>query len=139
MANKKSNKFAKVSPAATEVPAAEVKTEKAAPAAETVEEVKGVKEVMVAEPQAEAKASDNKKTEKKTSVKKTAEKSKDKFVVQFAGLEFDTQEIIERCKADYKSENSRKQVRSLEVYLKPDERKAYYVVNNKAEGRFIEL
>ena len=57
----------------------------------------------------------------------------------FKGKEYDTEEIVNMCKAAYKADNSRKQARSLEVYIKPEEDKAYYVVNGKGDGLSIDL
>ena len=143
MASKKTNKFANKANEdviETAAPVVENKTE-TAPVAEAV-----VKEEAVAEKKPASKKSAAKDTAAKeakdTGAKKAAAKTADKpskLVVQFAGKEYDSNDIVEMCKAAYKADNSRKQVRSIEVYVKPEENKAYYVVNGKAEGLFIEL
>ena len=143
MASKKTNKFANKANEdviETAAPVVENKTE-TAPVAEAV-----VKEEAVAEKKPASKKSAAKDTAAKeakdTGAKKAAAKTADKpskLVVQFAGKEYDSNDIVEMCKAAYKADNSRKQVRSIEVYVKPEESKAYYVVNGKAEGLFIEL
>ena len=72
-------------------------------------------------------------------VKKAPEKDTAKLFIEFGGNKFAADEIVEKCKAAYKADNSRKQVRSIEVYVKPEDNKAYYVVNGKADGLYIDL
>lgn len=103
---------------------AEVKTE------EVAAETKKRSRKPAAEKQ-ETKAA--KPAAKKSPAKKTASKPAEKKVVtkiQFGGNEFDTDAIIEACKADYKAKTNG-HVRSLSVYIKPEESAAYYVVNDK--------
>ncbi|MGN0632685.1 MAG: DUF6465 family protein [Oscillospiraceae bacterium] len=64
---------------------------------------------------------------KKAPAKKTAAKSAVK--VQFGGAEYDIDEIVATCKADYKTK-SKAAVKSINVYVKPEEATAYYVVND---------
>ena len=80
------------------------------------------------------------KTAAKASTKKTAAKaaktedSSIKSVLpieyQCKGGKYTGEEIVEKCKADYKA-GGRKQVHSIQVYVKGS--KAYYVVNGKSE------
>ncbi len=141
---KKTNKFANTKSEETIAPVAEVKTEETIKT--TAEPAEAPKtEVPKAEaPKAEAKTE---KAAKKPAAKKNAEKPAEKkaadktskVVIQFAGKEFNSEEIVEKCKAAYKGD-SRKQVKTIDVYVKPEESRAYYVVNGKAEeGSFIEL
>lgn len=76
------------------------------------------------------------KPEKKKSAatKKPAEKAaqktpKETVVVQFAGKEFDVEEIKAKVKADYKGKVKGK-VNILDIYVKPEDGAAYYVVND---------
>ncbi len=155
MASKKTNKFANKANEdviETAAPVVEEKKE-AAPVAEVAVKEAAVKETVAEKKPAEKKASEKKAAAKKAAAKDNAAEAKDvakksaaksadkasKLVVQFAGKEYDSNDIVEMCKAAYKADNSRKQVRSIEVYVKPEESKAYYVVNGKAEGLFIEL
>lgn len=136
---KKTNKFANTKSEETIAPVAEVKTE------ETIKTIAEPAEAPKTEaPKAEAKTE---KAAKKPAAKKNAEKPAEKkaadkaskVVIQFAGKEFNSEEIVEKCKAAYKGD-SRKQVKTIDVYVKPEESRAYYVVNGKAEeGSFIEL
>ena len=110
----------------------------------TVAETKAVKETEVkaekkAAPKAEKKAPAKKTAEKKAPAKKAAKApaKKETVVVQFAGKELDVEAVVEAAKADFKA-NNKGAVRSLNVYIKPEDNAAYYVVNSKVEGK-IEL
>lgn len=154
MANKKTNKFAnkaaevKTEPAvevkaeetpvaapAAEAPKAEAPAEKKAPAKKPAvkkEAVKEEKTVVKAEKPAAAK------TEKPAAKKAAPEKSA-KLFVEFNGNQYNSEEIIEKCKAAYKGD-SKKQVKTIEVYVNVSENKAYYVINGKSgENYYIDL
>lgn len=147
---RRNNKFANLTTVKEENKSAEtaVVTEAAAPAAEEVKvsaaPAAEVKTEAPAKKKPAAKKAPAKKAEKapeadeKPAAKKASDKAA-KVVVQFKGKEYDTEEIVNMCKAAYKADNSRKQVRSLEVYIKPEEDKAYYVVNGKGDGLSIDL
>lgn len=134
MANKKVNKYANVNA----VKNTENKSETAAVAPVAPVEVKAaapeVKAPVEAKPEVKAEAA---KEEKKPAAKKAADAAK--LFIEFGGNKFSADEIVEKCKAAYKADNSRKQVRSIEVYVKPEDNKAYYVVNGKADGLYIDL
>lgn len=103
----------------TEKKTEEVKTVAAAPAAEVKKEVK--KETKKA-PAKAAKAT------------KSAEKAENVFV-QFQGREFVVEEIIKAAKEAYSADGHKESdVKSLRLYIKPEENKAYYVINEKAAG-----
>ena len=122
----------------------------AAKAAETVKEAGNtVKEV--ASKTAEAaketvkvadKATETKDTVKKA-VKKTAAKVTEKknelvseVYVQFAGQEAKVDAVIERATQAYVADGHRaSSIKSLQVYLKPEESAAYYVINSKYAGK----
>lgn len=53
--------------------------------------------------------------------------------VEQDGKQYNISDIVERAKADYRSTH-KVGVQSCKVYIKPDEAKAYYVVN-KVEGK----
>ncbi|MEE1250988.1 MAG: DUF6465 family protein [Lachnospiraceae bacterium] len=93
------------------------------------------------------KATDVKATVK-TAAKKTADKvtastkkaEKEVLIpeiyVQYAGRESNEKDIVERIKATYVAEGHRAgSIKSLQVYLKPEEDAAYYVINQKYAGR----
>jgi len=82
-----------------------------------------------------------KKTRKprKKTVKKPVEKIQEVFV-EFDGEQFKTASIIEKIHEVYKAEGHRVgAIKSLRVYIDPVERKAYYVINDKAEGKYVEF
>ena len=148
MSNKKVNKFANTNTVkTTENKSAETVVPAAAPveAKAAAPEVKAPVEAK-AEVKTEAEKEEKKPAAKKAPAKKEeapAEKAvkKDtaKLFIEFGGNKFAADEIVEKCKAAYKADNSRKQVRSIEVYVKPEDNKAYYVVNGKADGLYIDL
>lgn len=92
-----------------------------------------------AEIKTESKTPAKKSVEKKTSAKKAAkpEIKKDYVYVQFSGKEVEIDSVIAAAKADFKA-NNKGCVRTINVYVKPEDNTAYYVVNNKTEGK-IEL
>ena len=126
MANKRTTKKSakkKVTKAAVSTVAekAKAKTTAAAPA---VEEVKAAP------------------VEKAPRARKTAEKkpADDKFIIQGSNGEYTMSDVVEACKTAYRS-GTRKHITSCDVYLKAENGvlRAYYVINGKAEGAFIDL
>ena len=48
--------------------------------------------------------------------------------------------LSEKVTAAYEAEgNKASAIKTLEIYVKPEEGKAYYVVNGDAEGKSVEL
>lgn len=119
---------APVSNSTVEVKAAETKAE--APKAEA--------------PKAEAKKAEEpkKETAKKAPAKRTTAKDiKTSVVVQFAGKEVTEKDLIAAVKKAYtKKGNKVGDIRTIEIYVKPEESAAYYVVNGiGADDYKIEL
>lgn len=93
-----------------------------------------------AEKQAEAVVTETKKageivkkTAKKTTTRKTTKKKPEmtkSAVLQFGGEDFKVDEIIANAQAAFKAENKRKAISDIKVYIKPEERAAYYVVTS---------
>lgn len=74
-----------------------------------------------------------KKTVKKATTKKPAKKKAEmtqSAVLQFGGEDFKIDEIIANAQAAFKAENKRKTITDIKVYIKPEERAAYYVVTS---------
>ncbi|MCM1307735.1 MAG: DUF6465 family protein [Butyrivibrio sp.] len=129
-----------------------------AKAAETVKEAAGKTAEKVAEKAAEvkeaAKAETKKVAEKaataknavKAAAKKTAVKAAEKkseliseVYVQFGGREANVDGVIAKATELYVADGHRaSSIKSLQVYLKPEESAAYYVINKKYAGR-VEL
>lgn len=105
----------------------------AAKAEETTKKEAAVKAV----PKAEKKTAEKKPAAKKAPAKKAASKAevkKENVVLQFAGKEIEIDSVIASAKADFKA-NNKGCVRSINVYVKPEEDAAYYVVNGKTTGK----
>ncbi len=85
------------------------------------------------------KAPAKKAPAKKPAAKKTAAKTAEKceVKVQCLGKEYDVAAVTEACKADFKAKN-KGAVKSISVYIKPEESAAYYVVNGDASDK-VEL
>lgn len=119
----------------TTVKKAEEVKEVKAPVVEekVVAEAAPVAEKVVAEKKPVKKAAAKKTTAAKTEAKKV--EKKDEVFVQFAGEEFVVEEVMEKAKAAYVAEGHRvSAIKSVRLYIKPEERKAYYVINDKAAG-----
>lgn len=109
------------------VKAEEVKTEPVK--AEAVKE-EPVKAAPVKE---EAKKAPAKKTAEKASVKKEINTS---VVVQFGGQEVSAETVVENVKKAFEAEGHRvSAIKELQVYVKPEEYAAYYVINQKYTGK----
>lgn len=118
----------------------EVKAAAPAPVKKTEEKPAAKAEVKPAVKETEEKVAEKKtrKPRKKT-VKKPVEKIQEVFV-EFNGEQFKTASIIEKIHEVYKAEGHRVgAIKSLRVYIDPVERKAYYVINDKAEGKYVEF
>ena len=85
------------------------------------------------------KAPAKKAPAKKPAAKKTAAKTAEKceVKVQCLGKEYDVAAVTEACKADFKAKN-KGAVKSISVYIKPEESAAYYVVNGDVSDK-VEL
>ena len=58
-----------------------------------------------------------------------AAKVENNIYVQFSGMEFDTAAIEKAVKADYTAKNGKKDMKSVSIYIKPEDMKAYYVID----------
>ena len=106
---------------------AEVKKE-AATAKKTV-----AKKATAAKKTATKKATTAKKTvaKKATAKKKTVATT---AVVQYQGLEFSEAECLKKAQAAFKKDYKGKTLEELNIYIKPEERKIYYVANKDSVG-----
>lgn len=112
-----------------EVKAAEKKVEvKAEP--KKAETKKATKTTAKAAPKkAETKKAEPKKTTAKKTTTKRAAKKENNVYVQFAGMEFDITTVEKAVKADYTAKNGKKTMTSVSIYIKPEDMKAYYVID----------
>ena len=107
------------------------KTVSLSPAKETPV-VKEAAPKKVAAENAAAKAAPKKTVAKAAPAKTAAKKAAETLVIQAAGNEWDIAAVKEQAIAAYVAEgHQRSGITSLTVYIKPEERKAYYVINDK--------
>ena len=133
-------------PRAKKTPAKDVKEEKkvAAPVAEAVEEqaaekkepAKRGRKPKAAETSKAAAKPAAKKTaakeveEKDTAVKKDAPALKADVFIQFSGNEYSESDIMEKVVAAWEAEGKKvSAIKRTKLYIKPEEGKAYYVIN----------
>lgn len=87
------------------------------------------------------KAKDTTDKTAKTTAKKTAKKvvkevMKPQVIVQFQNHEVTTEAVEERVKAQFVAEGHRAgTIKKLNIYVKPEEYAAYYVINDKFTGK----
>lgn len=63
-----------------------------------------------------------------------AEQMKPELIMQFQGADTDLGALVEAAKAEFRAVKKRTPITSLKLYVKPEERTAYYVVNEKHTG-----
>ena len=57
--------------------------------------------------------------------------------VEFQGEQIDTKRLTDLIKEIWRNDgNLMKDLKSVEVYYKPEERKCYYILNNEQNGQF---
>ena len=107
---------------------AEVKVEEVKAEETKIEEVK-VEEVKTEEVK-EVKKAPAKKTTAKKAVKKEVKTS---VLVQFGGQEAAIETLVENAKKAYEAEgNNVADITDIQIYVKPEEYAAYYVINGVA-------
>ncbi len=120
-----------VSPSSVKEPSVAVKAEPKKAVAEKAEPKKVAPKKAAAKKPAAKKAAPKKATAVKTAAKQVAET----LVIQAAGNEWDVDAVKEQVIAAYVAAgHQRSGISSLTVYIKPEERKAYYVINGKTSG-----
>ena len=147
--NAKSGKKPEVRPVVTtaqtkeaEVKPAETKEAEVKPAETKTLEAKAA-EVKAAASAVEAKATEKeevKKAPKKPATRKAAAKtqseSETEVFVEYYGQQSSVEEITNKVKEVFVSEGHRvSTIKSLKLYLKPEDGFAYYVINEKFAGR----
>ena len=135
----------------TTAPAAKVETKVEAPVKAAEVKVEAVKAEVKPEVKAEAKKAPAKKeaakkeTVKKETVKKAAPAKKatttkkavePAVVVQFGGQEVSMATVIENAKKAFEAEGNKvSSIKEIQIYVKPEEYAAYYVINGDVTGR----
>lgn len=124
----------------TEVKAAPAKTTAAKTtktATKTTKTAAKAAEPAKAEVKAEAKTTAAKKAPaKKAPAKKTTKKAEPKVsvVIEFDGGQEAVDSIVENVKATYAANGGKEDIKTLEIFVKPEERKAYFVVNGELDS-----
>lgn len=83
-----------------------------------------------------------KTTAKKTTTRKAAVKKADirtEIFLQFSGKEYTQDEILQKVKDiwTYDLNNNVNDIKDVQIYLKPEESAAYYVVNGTTTGKIV--
>lgn len=107
------------------------------------QEVKKVEqETVKAEPETKKKGRKVMTAEEKAAAAKVRAEKKAKednlrpaVIVQYQEVEVDTAELIEKAKAAFKAEKKRTRITDLKLYVKPEDKAAYYVINDKFNGK----
>ena len=122
----------------TKAAAVEVNETAGVKAAETKETEAAVKaEAVEKKDQAEKEVAKMKKTTRTAKKTKAAqEELKPEIILQFQGNESAVGEAVEKAKAQFVSEGHRmSSIKTLQLYLKPEEFAAYYVINQNFAGK----
>ena len=137
---KKAKTTAKAVPVKEEVKAAEVKAEvKGAPKAEAKAPAKKtagrkatVKKTAAAKKETEKKAVGRKPAAKKAEIQETVN-------FQFSGKSYTPEDLVRSCKDVWKYDLNGKEedIKSIELYVKPEENTTYYVINGDVTGSFF--
>lgn len=61
--------------------------------------------------------------------------AKTEVFVEFGGVQVSVDEVVENVKKTFAAEGNADEVKSVKVYLKPEDSAAYYVVNDTIEGK----
>ena len=89
----------------------------------------------------EVKPAEKKPVAKKAPAKKTVKKAelKSAVYVQFAGKSYAQEDLIKIAKDVWKYDLNQKEAdfKTVDLYVKPEEHKAYYVINSKFTGSFF--
>lgn len=111
-------------------------------AVQAVEAVEKEKEAVTEEKAADEPKRKGRKPGSKNKVKTekaVAEKTESVFV-ELDGNKFETDDIVARVRAAWVAEGHRAgNIKKLSVYINMNESRAYYVINDKAEGKYISL
>lgn len=67
--------------------------------------------------------------------KEKAANLKPDLLIQYQDLEVNTADLVEAAKADFHNTKKRALVTDLKLYIKPEERAAYYVINEAYNGK----
>ena len=97
------------------------------------------KETVKAEEKAvvEVKAAEEKAEVKKPRAAKAAAKPEIKATIEFGGKNTTIESIVDSIKEAYKNEGNTDAIKTLDVYIQPENDVAYYVINGVEEGKSV--
>lgn len=131
-ATKKVNvKDATAKTAATTATAAKATTTKTAAKAAPAKKTTTTKKATTAKKTAAKKTTAKKTTTKKAATKKAA--VVETLNVQWDGKTFESNDVVKRCKDDFKNANKRKAIDEINVYINVNDSTAYYVVKSAGD------
>lgn len=122
-----------------ETPEAAKKTPEKESAKKAAPEKKAAKKETAKKPGRKPAVKTAAKTPKKAAKKAPVERVQEVYF-EYAGQQILSSEIISKIEEAFKAEGHRiSTIKDLRVYVNPEEQRAYYVINDKAEGKFVEL
>lgn len=68
--------------------------------------------------------------------KEKASNLKPELVIQYQGSDVSMETLVETAEANFHKTHKRTLITALKLYVKPEERMAYYVINGDCEGSF---
>ena len=102
------------------------------------------KAAVKADSQAEVKETKTAKTETKAAAPKAAKTTRTaaaketvKVEFQFGGKNTTVDSIVDAIKEAYKAEGNKAAIKTLDVYVQPENNVAYYVINGVEEGKSV--
>ena len=116
--------------------AAKVEETKTAAKEATAKVVAKVEETKNAAKETAAETAKKRKPRTKTAKKAAKEELKPEVYIQYQGREGVVEDAIKKVTEQFVAEGHRAStIKSLQLYLKPEENAAYYVINQKIAGR----
>lgn len=123
----------------TPVEAAEAAPKKTAARKTTTRKTASKKTAETAEVKEAEEAAVKKTAARKTTTRKTAAKKAEAEVnvyIQYNEKETAAKDILEAVKASFAEKNPETEIKTIEIYVKPEEGVAYYVVNGQGADDF---
>lgn len=122
------------------VTADKAETKKAAAVKTAVEKKETVKKEAAPKKETVKKETAAKKAPARRTAAKKAEDVKATVTIQFAGKEVVAKNILEEAKKAFAAANKGVEIKTIDIYVKPEENAAYYVVNGVGSDDYkIEL
>ena len=105
--------------------------------AETVQAVKEVSAVCAAGEKGAVSASGQKNTACVAEEKNTTHEAGRTVVVEFAGKQIMAKDVLQKAVEAYLVAHKDVEIKTLELYISPEQNAAYYVVNGEASEDFV--